>query len=77
MVPIDLSKPGRRYQYECGERYRVYMHMFGAMEIERIADGATLFFQTGDDATELYNALGFTRECDMVCEDYDHILELP
>ena len=51
-TPIDLSKPGRRYVHAECATHRVYAHPWGCFEIERVADGATAFFQ-GDDAAHL------------------------
>ena len=55
---------GRRYVIDYGNHYRLYAHMYGALEIERIADGATLFVQ-GDDAAEIGTRLDEYRNAAM------------
>lgn len=77
MVAICLTRPGRRYVYDEGSAYRVYRHVHGDMEIERIGDGATAFFQ-GDDAAQLERELSWDgAECDRVCDEYSEVLEPP
>lgn len=54
----NLDKPGRRYVAVAamdteGCSHRVYAHRHGCLEIERVCDGATAFFQ-GDDADQLH-----------------------
>jgi hypothetical protein len=77
--PADLSKPGRRYVLETCKTHRVYAHQYGCLEIERIADGATAFFQ-GDDALALGDEVAkIARKPDWVkctvLDQYDTILQ--
>jgi hypothetical protein len=81
MFPITLDKPGRRYVFDAGDAFRVYRHTFGCLEIERIEDGATAFFQ-GEDAATLEDELASAADapmhgnpCDIVCGQYTTILQ--
>ena len=77
-APVDLTKPGRRYVIEETALHRVYAHQHGCMEIERLTDGATAFFQ-GDDASilgdEMFAAIGRpARVMRDILDQYDDIL---
>lgn len=77
---------GRRYVIDEGALYRVYGHSYGCLEIERIADGATVFFQ-GDDADQFRGELNAwsarkglgmapgLNDCDEACAPYSEIME--
>ncbi len=71
-----------RTTYDKGESFAVYSHAFGCFELERFADGETLFFQDDDadrllrhleDAelvAETLRTLGVKHTCDFVAEQY-------
>lgn len=75
-VPINLDKPGRIRAVRTSKDYRVYQHPFGCLELERIHDGATAFFQ-GDDADRLAHTLKWTTAGMLTAQlrDYDAILQ--
>lgn len=75
-APLTLEKPGRRYLHTKTRFYRVYGHRYGCLELERIADGATAFFQ-GDDASTLEDeiAAASARMLNAVLDQYDDILQ--
>ncbi|MFM7009033.1 MAG: hypothetical protein ACKO0Z_06820 [Betaproteobacteria bacterium] len=63
-----------RYEFSTGERFRVWRYPATAsLEIERISDGANLFFQAGDDSNGLEAELE-SRYVDDVCGEYEHCL---
>lgn len=74
-TPLNLDKPGRIRAVRTSKEYRVYQHPFDCLEIERIADGATAFFQ-GDDAERLAHTLKWTSAGMLTAQmrEYDTIL---
>ncbi len=78
MQPATLTN-GRRYVRDSGKAFRVYQHSYGNLEIERIADGASVFLQ-GDDALDMENDLDVCFDDDTVdvtCGAYEHVLTTP
>ena len=88
-VSANLNAPGRRYVAVAaidveGANYRVYAHRFGNLEVERVTDGATAFFQ-GDDADQLRSEIETAeaqpdlyrpRALRCVLDAYDSVLQI-
>lgn len=79
---------GKPFVYDETGAYRLTHHWPGSFELERIADGSTLFFQ-GDNAAHLeeqletaarFAACGMLRDLealDVIADQYDEIMLPP